>query len=290
MELHQLIYFKTVANLEHVSKAAEVLAISQPALSRSIAKLEEELGVPLFERQGKRIILNRYGRYFLKNVDRALQEIIEGRQALFDLQDANRGTIALAFLHSLGTHFVPALLGKFRKKYPDIQFNLYQNSTNFILNQLESGEIDLCFSSPSVTKKGIEWTPLFKEPLYVIVPKEHKLFQREQIHLKEIEDEPIITLKRDYGLRILTDQYFEAVGIKPRIVFEGEEISTVAGLVEANLGVALIPKILGYKANISFLPVSEPTCERTIGIAWMEGRYMPPVSKKFKDFVIRSFS
>jgi DNA-binding transcriptional LysR family regulator len=287
MELHQLSYFKTVARLQHVSKAAEILAVSQPALSRAIAKLEEELGVPLFERRGKNIFLNRYGEYFLTYVERALQELTAGRQVLLDLQDPDRGSIALAFLHSLGTHFVPDLLGKFRGKYPDIQFKLFQNTTLLLLDQLEAGEVDLCLSSPSITRTGIEWVPLYTEQLYIIVPKGHRLAGRDQIPLREIAEEPLISFKRDYGLRNLADKYFEAASIKPRITFEGEEISTVAGLVEANLGVALIPQVAGY--NISFIAVSEPTCERTIGLAWMKGRYMSPVSKKFRDFVIGSF-
>ena len=289
MELHQLVYFKTVAHLQHVSHAAEVLAVSQPALSRSIGKLEEELGVPLFERRGKNIFLNRYGEQFLQYVEKALQELAKGRQVLLDLQNPDHGYISLAFLHSLGAHLVPGLLGKFRQEYPHIQFKLYQNATTQLLDQLEANEIDLCLSSPAFTREGIKWAELFTEALYVIVPRGHRLARREHIRLEEIAGEPFITFKHTHGMRVLTDQYFAAAGIKPTITFEGEEIPTVAGLVEANLGVALIPYVAELdKANIAFLPVSAPVCQRTIGIAWRENAYMSPAAKKFKDFVIRS--
>ena len=290
MEWHQLEYFRTVAQLQHFTRAAETLAISQPALSRSIARLEDELGIPLFERQGKKIALNRYGQIFLRHVDRAMQEIIYGKQAIQDLLNPDHGTIPLAFLHSLGTHFIPDLLSKYRQLYPLVKFKLYQNATHALLEQLDAGEIDLCFSAPIVPLEKVDWAPLFTEELFVAVPADHALARHEAIKLSQIATEPIITFKPRYGLRIIADQLFSQAGFKPAITFEGEEIMTVAGLVEAKLGVAIIPRIAGLEqAQLSFLHISEPLCQRTIGIAWMSQRYLSPAAIRFRDFVIRSF-
>jgi DNA-binding transcriptional LysR family regulator len=249
-----------------------------------------ELGLPLFERKGKNIKLNRYGHLFLRYVERAMHEITAGRQVLLDLQNPDRGSIPLAFLHSLGTHTVPELLKTFRAAHPDVQFKLYQNATSLLLDQLESGEIDLCLSSPTVTREGIEWTSLFTEELFLAVPSAHRLARLGPVSLEAIAGEPLITFKKDYGLRILTDQLLAAANVEPVITFEGEEIMTVAGLVEANLGVAIIPQVSGLdKTLISFLPISNPVCRRSIGIAWIKDRYLPPVSRNFKEFVIRFF-
>lgn len=290
MEWHQLEYFKLVAQMQHITRAAEELSISQPALSRSIAKLEEELGFPLFDRRGKSIFLNRYGKIFLQHVERAMQEILDGKHIIQDLVHPDYGSISLSFLHSLGSNLVPGLLSKYHSKYPNIQFKLYQNATNLLLDQLESGEFDLCLCSPVATRVQIEWTPLFTEELFVIVPHDHLLANRSSIQLNEIANESIVTFKKDYGLRILTDQLFKEASINPFITFEGEEIMTVAGLVEAKLGVSLIPRVFGLdKTNISFLPISKPNCQRRIGIAWIKGRYLSPAAKRFKNFVIQSF-
>jgi DNA-binding transcriptional LysR family regulator len=290
MEWHQLEYFKLVAQLQHVTHAAEQLSISQPALSRSIAKLEEELGFPLFERRGKNVVLNRYGQIFLQYVERSIQEITAGKQVIHDLIHPDYGSVSLSFLHSLGSNLVPGLLSKFRSKYPNIQFKLYQNATTFLLDQLEAGEIDLCLCFPVAKREHVEWEPLFTEELFVVVPHGHRLANRTSIELKEIDNDPIVTFKKDYGLRILTDQLFKEAGLNPFITFEGEEIMTVAGLVEAKLGVALIPHVFGLdKTNISFLPVSRPQCQRVIGIAWTKERYLSPAAQNFKNFVIQSF-
>ena len=291
MEWNQLEYFKTVAELQHFTRAAEKLAISQSALSRSIAKLEEELGFPLFERYGKRILLNDYGQIFLNHVERALEEIATGRQSIQDLINPEHGKVSLAFLHSLGSNIVPTLLGNFRRRYPRIEFNLSQNGTSFLLDQLIMGKIDLCLCAPVPTKDSIEWIDLFTEEIFVCVPINHKLADRPEIDLHEIANEPIITFKKDYGLRVLADQLFREAAINPAITFEGEEIMTVAGLVEAQLGVALIPHIAGLEnVSIVFLPVSKPKCSRTIGIAWNKTRHLSPVAKRFKEFVIQSFT
>ncbi|MBP2626684.1 MAG: transcriptional regulator, LysR family [Firmicutes bacterium] len=290
MEWQQLEYFKYVAQIQHITRAAEGLSISQPALSRSIARLEEELGFPLFDRCGKGIVLNRYGQIFLQHVKRAMEEIIGGKQVIQDLLHPDHGSVSLSFLHSLGSNFVPGLLSKFLSNNPNIQFKLYQNATNFLLDQLAAGEIDLCLCSPAATSEKVEWEPLFTEELFVIVPTEHRLAKRNSIELNEIKGEPVVTFKKDYGLRILADQLFKEAGLSPFITFEGEEILTVAGLVEAKLGVALIPHVFGLdKTNISFLSISNPKCQRTIGMAWTKERYLSPAAQKFKKFVIHSF-
>ena len=291
MEWNQLEYFKTVAHMQHFTQAAKKLAISQPALSRSIARLEEELGFLLFDRCGKNIMLNQYGQIFLRHFELALQEITNGRQMIQDLLDPDRGIVSLAFLHSLGTNVVPGLIGRFRQHYPQIQFKLYQNGATFILEQLILGEIDLCLCASTPIQDSFGWKSLFSEELFVAVPANHRLATRSQIGLHEIADESFVTFKKDYGLRILADQLLKEAAIQPAITFEGEEIMTVAGLVEAELGVTLIPHITGLdQSKIVFLPVSKPKCSRTIGISWNKNKYLSPAAQRFKDFVIRSFS
>lgn len=290
MEWSQLQYFQTVAQLQHFTQAAEVLSISQPALSRSIARLEEELGVPLFERQGRTVSLNTYGQIFLKRANRALQEIELGKHELQNLLDPWRGNVSLGFIHSQGSNLVPDLIGSFRRNFPQIHFNLYQNVTNLLLDKLEAGEIDFCFCSKP-HRDSIQWIQLFTEEILLIVPKEHPLAKRRSVALRELAEESFITFKKELSLGEILFQLFKEAGFMPKITFEGEEVGTVAGLVAAKLGIALIPKLkMLENMKVSQVHISEPLCQRVIGMAWVEGHYTSPAAKNFKDFVLGHFA
>lgn len=290
MEWQQLAYFHKVAQLQHFTRAAAELSISQPALSRSIARLEEELGVPLFERRGRTVILNRYGEIFLRRVNRAMQEISYGRSEIQDLIDPEHGTVSLAFLPSFGTQLIPDLLHAFRLRYPRINFQLHQDVANPILDMLEAGEIDFCLSSPVVTRKGIQWMPLLTEELFIVVPKTHRLANRTGIKLNELAEDQFVFLKKGYTVRTLTEQYCQEAGFAPKIAFVSEEIATAAGLVTADLGVALLPNIKRLDTKkVSRLRVSQPKCRWVIGIGWVEGRYLSPAAGLFKQFVMDNY-
>jgi DNA-binding transcriptional LysR family regulator len=290
MEWTQFQYFQTVAQLQHFTKAAEVLSISQPALSRSIARLEEELGVPLFERQGRTIALNTYGKIFLNRVNRAIQEIDLGQQEIQDLLDPLKGSVSLGFINSQGSNLIPNLLGLFRQSFPEIRFMLYQNVTNRVLDQLEAGEIDFCFCAKPLARENIRWIQLFTEEIILIVPKGHPLAQRKAVKLKELREESFIAFKKKLSLGEIIDQIFQEAGITPKVTFEVEEAGTVAGLVAAKLGIALIPKLRTVEIEeIAQIHVAEPKCQRVIGIAWVEGRYLSPAARHFQEFVLEHF-
>ena len=120
MEWQRLEYFQTLARVQHMTRAAEQLSISQPALSRSIASLEGEIGVPLFDRQGRTIILNRYGTMFLERVNRIMNEMSDGLNDIQQLINPEQGEITLGFLHTLGTSTVPNIIRAFHDQYPQI--------------------------------------------------------------------------------------------------------------------------------------------------------------------------
>lgn len=287
MEWQQLEYFQTLAHMQHVTRSAEALSLSQPALSRSIARLEDELGVPLFDRQGRTIMLNRYGQLFLKRVNRILKEFEDGKQELHDLVHPDHGEVALGFLHTMGTSLIPDLLGAFRAHSPSISFQLMQNHSYSLLEHLDAGELDICLiAEPTETNLPIQWTPLWSEEIFVIVPLDHPLAGADQIKLGEIADESFIFLKKGYALRRTTDQLFQQIGVSPKITFEGEEAATVAGLVAAGLGVSLLPDLRGLdKSKIAQIRLSQPRGQRVIGLAMVEGRYLSPATLTFKKFV-----
>ncbi|MBO7746815.1 LysR family transcriptional regulator [Paenibacillus sp. MWE-103] len=291
MEWQQLEYFRVVAGTEHFTQAAERLAISQPALSRSITHLEETLGVPLFDRVGRSVKLNAYGASFLKRVERALQEIQDGMAELQQLRDPYTGTVSLSFVMTFGLSFLPDFISSFNRLYPQVKLQLFQNTTAAIARQLQDGEADLSIVGSLDHRNQLEWHKLLDEDLFAYVPAKHRLADRESIRLEELAGEPFIGFKKGYGMRDLTDRFCAQAGFAPQVVFEGEDVATVSVLVSSGIGVTLIPSFRGITpSKIKKLRVEEPACRREIGLAWQKGRTLSPAAELFRSFIIGQFA
>ncbi|WAH37128.1 LysR substrate-binding domain-containing protein [Alicyclobacillus dauci] len=288
MQLQQLQYFCTVANMESFTKAAAHLSISQPALSRYIRSLEDELGVALFDRIGRSVRLNSFGRAFLFRIERALGEIATGLQEVRELDDPLSGTVAFGFYLTFGFHLVPDIIGKFHQQYPQVEFKLHQNSTQWIMDKLLSGEVDLCMTSPIEPRKGIAWRKLVEEELFVYLPIGHPLADRSSINLSELSNEFFISLKEGNAIRTQTEELCKSVGFTPVFRFEGEDVPTVASMVAAGLGATLIPAFSGIK-TIKQIPVLNPVCRREIALAWLEERKLAPSAELFRHFILHEF-
>ena len=290
MELQQLKYFQAVARLEHMTRAAEELNITQPSLSITIGRLEESIGVPLFDRFGRQIKLNDFGRTFLKRVERVFSELDEGVREVKDLAGLEYGTVSLAATNLV---LLPELLNSFLTNYPQVKFRLFQDTTLKMQQQLEKGEVDLCITSPPVEGQGIQSIPLFREEIIVVVPKEHRLAKCKEIMLHDLADDPFVSLKTGYGIRDTADHLCQLAGYVPNIAFEVNEPSLVSYLVQSGIGVAFLPKN-AWKGTLeqttSCLQIKDPDFHRTIGLSWMEERYFSAASHRLRQFVIDYFT
>jgi len=286
MELNQLEYFLTVARLQHVTRAAEELSVTQPALSHSLAKLEEELGVQLFERSGRNVRLNRYGELFARRVEGAVLEIEKGKREIAELTAPESGLVTLAFLNVLGLRLIPALVKRFRQLHPNIRFELQQGTGAYLRSQLETGACDLVITSSCSGDKGSMWRPFLTFRLDLVVPKGHPWSALKKIDLRELADEPFIGLKSDCGLKSSVDKLFADAGVTPNIQYVAEDLPTVAGFVSAGLGVSLLPRAEGLALDgLSWLAVDFDHNEFEVGIEWKEKRYLSPAARMFRDFV-----
>lgn len=289
MEFLQLKYFQTVARLEHMTKAAEQLQIAQPSLSKTISRLEEDLGVELFDREHRKISLNAAGRIFLNRVDRAFAELNEGQRELNQFIDLDQRSITLAVTIP---RVLPALLGSFLSKYPDVRFQQFLKSVSSMKKMLMEGELDYCISSVPIEGEDIRWEPLITEEIFLIVPPNHRLAERESVRLEEVKDEAFISMNTGYGFRNLTDQFCREAGFAQNIAFEGDEPTVISDLVRQGLGVAFVSELSWIPKSGEFphkLRIDEPACQRTIGLAWSEKRYFTPIAKQFRQFVLEYF-
>jgi LysR family transcriptional activator of glutamate synthase operon len=285
MEMQQLRYFRVVAELQHVTKAATKLSVSQSAVSRAIRQMEEELGVPLFVRQGRAIVLTRYGAMYLEHVIRAQAALDSGERKLKEESGEQAGTISLGFLGSLGTDMVPKLIRDFRRKYPLVKFNLIQRSAETMVDELMHGTIDLLFSVPGMFPRSeISWTHLLDEEIVIALPERHRLAGRRSLRLQELTLEPFLTLTRGHTIRTIFDQACEKAGIEPHISFEGRDMGTLRGLIAAGLGVGLMPSSPRFSGIVE-VKFAQNRIVRPLGIGWIEGRYLPPCSVAFLKMV-----
>ncbi|ETT69044.1 MULTISPECIES: LysR family transcriptional regulator [Paenibacillus] len=287
MELLQLQYFLAVARLEHMTEAARNLHVTQSSLSKTIQRLEEDLGVPLFDRVGRKLRLNESGSRFLRRAERALFELEQGKQELSDLSSPEHGTLELAVTTA---STLPNILREFRKKRPDIQYHVQMLTMQEMVTLLNRGEVDYCLSSPPIKGDDIECQIVFIDPILVAVPKGHRLANRSSVSLTELRDEWFVGVKSGYGTRDLIDSVCKSVGFVPKYVYEGDEPARLSTLVEAEIGLAFIPSTArNSREDIQYLQVENHELEREIALLWHRSRYISQAALEFREVVVEYF-
>lgn len=281
MDLVTVRWFLAVAAIGNVTRAADELRISQSGLSRAIARLERELRAPLFDREGRTLRLNTYGEIFREHAERLVATEETARRALAQAADPDHGEVGLAFLHTQGTVLVPELLRTYRSEHPKVTFRLIQGSWERLQEAVVRGHADMAITSPRPA--DLAWHPLTTERLRLAVPADHPIAERAEVRLADVATEPFIVMRHGFGLRSITEELFRDARIRPEIAFEGEEATTLRGLVAAGLGVAIVPPgdhVAGVVERVI------AGAHRTIGLAWLADRTRTPAVEDFRRFVI----
>lgn len=289
MNLKQLYYFRDLAETENYSLSADRLTISQPTLSHAISLLQSELGVLLFEKQGRNVHLTHYGKCYLTYVQKALDELKKGKATLDTLIDPQSGTIELAFIYTMGAAFVPKMVREFSDKpvYSRIQFSFHQGTTQDVTNKLIDESCDLAVCSYAEGHPEISFNPVYQEELVLITAKNHPLARYDTIDLRKTTAYPYILFNRKSGLYPYIRDTFRSLQIKPKIACIVEEDQAMAGLVSINFGIAIIPnmKILDT-FDIKKLRIINKIPARIIYLAYLKHNFMSPAANAFKDFLI----
>lgn len=287
MELLQLQYFLTVARMEHMTEAAHSLHVTQSSLSKTIQRLEEDLGTPLFDRTGRKLRLNEFGTRFLRRAERALFELEQGKQELRDLSSPEHSTIELAVTNASK---LPSILREFRKKHPHIQFHVQMLTTQEMVTLLQRGEVDFGLSSPPVQGDDIECQIVFIDPILVAVPKVHRLADRSRVSLTELKEEWFVGVKPGYHTRDLVDSVCHSAGFAPKYVYEGNEPARLSALVEAGIGIGFIPSTaMNAREDIRYLQVEGHELVREIALLRHKDRYISRAAHEFREVVVDYF-
>ena len=281
--LRDLDWLVTLAELGHVTDAAAALDTSQPTLSRALARLEDELGVRIFERVPTGVVLTPDGDVVVE----AARELV-GRHDLLRATLANRldpetGLVRLAFLDSMATTLVPRLLRAFHEHAPGVKVVLSQEPAHEIRRDLDRGAVELGLTMEHAP--GHAWFPVQRERLVVVVPPPHRLARRKRVDLAELADDELVTTPAGFGHSALVQGLLAEAGVGPRTSFESADLATIEGLVAAGLGVAIVPEAFAGQSGSVGLALSSASATRTIGLTWRTDRPLAPPAERFLAFV-----
>ena len=288
MNLSHLRYFVRLAETRHYTKAAEQMYISQPSLSHAIAQLEQELGVPLFEKSGRNVELTQFGEVFLKQVRQSL-EILDGSIDYLHRIAAGNGVVRLGLLRTLGVEYVPALAASFKRQNTDrnVDFTFFTGVTSDIMHKLQRHELDIVFSSKAPEEYKFESIPIKKQDLVLIVPPEHRLAARHTAELSEVLEDPFIQYAHGSGLRHVVNDMFAQIDADPKVAYEIQEDQVIAGLVAQGFGVSVVPYMeMLLRLNVKILQISRPIPNRMFYLVTDPAMTLSPAAADFKRFVL----
>jgi DNA-binding transcriptional LysR family regulator len=282
--VRDLEWLVALADHEHVTDTAAVLGVSQPTLSRALARVEGELGARLFERVPEGLAISPDGELVVAGARDVLSRY---QQLLLELGarlDPDTGVVRLAFLDSMATSLVPRILRDFHEEAPRVRVVLTQEPAHHMRRDLDHGLVELAITS--VRPEGdFGWLPLQEERLVLIVPPSHRLRGRRRVDLAELVDDELVTTPVGFGYREHINQLFAEAGVAVPVSFESADLATIEGLVAAGLGVAITPEQFAGLSGTIGINISSAHARRTVGLTWRTDRELNPAAARFRDFV-----
>jgi DNA-binding transcriptional LysR family regulator len=283
MELRHLRYFRMVATELHFGRAAEKLHIAQPPLSKQIQQLELELGFELFARTKRSVALTPAGEVFLIEVDRIFKNLDRAIDIGRKTSRGELGQISIGFVGSATYNILPVILQQFRDRYPYVQIELHELTTDRQLIWLREGKIDLGLIRPPIIDSDVTVEVVFEEPLIVALPINHQLATVDSIDLSLLATEPFILFPRQLapGLYDPIITICQAAGFSPMVVQECIQIQTIVSLVSANMGVSIVPKSTEdiQRQGVVYKPILNDAPVVSIALIWRTNDCSPTVSR-----------
>lgn len=291
-DLLDLKAFVTVAELGSFVRSAKALNLSQPALSRRIQKLEEAFGAPLLERSTHHVALTMVGRDFMPKVRRFIDELETSVLAIQELGSRSAGLITIAAVPTAVFYFLPAVIARFSAAYPRIRVRILDIGANDGLEAVGRGEADFGINFIGASHAEIDFTRLVEDPFVLACRKDHPLATRQQVTWRELAGERVITVGRASGNRALIDSALAQRGTQLAWAYEVTHLSGSLGLVEAGLGVAVLPRLAtpaGEHPIIRTVALAEPEVSRTIGVVRRHGSVLSPPAAQFLTMLLETW-
>jgi LysR family hydrogen peroxide-inducible transcriptional activator len=288
MEMHQLEYLIAIAEEGSFTKAAERLLIAQPSLSQQIKKLEQEVGRPLFDRLPRGVVLTEAGFRLVEHARRAMSEMNDGKRKVAEIGDQVAGSLAVGAIPTIAPFLLPAAVSAFLRRWPGVAFALVEDVTTKLLDGLERGELDLAIMSTAEHLPTIHIETVASEPLFLVVAKGHRLARRRKVAWSDVEEEPFLVLHDMHCLAAQVQQFCGGQGTRRRIAARGAQLSTIAAMVSAGLGVSMVPAMFRAADRASdrvYVPFAKSQPSRELCIAWSLRRYRTNAARALAETV-----
>ncbi|WP_146600968.1 LysR family transcriptional regulator [Novipirellula aureliae] len=290
MDMDQLAHFQCVADLKNFTHAADRLSISQPALSRSIQRLEEEVGQPLFERKPRSVDLTDAGRLFQSRAEQILLILEDCKAEICD--DGQSGRIRIAAIPTIAPFFLPNLLRTFSDAFPKANLMVQEHTTDNLMRRCKQGELDVAIVALPVPSRYVEVEELFEEELSLVLPRNHPLAKKKQIRIGDVEDYPFVLLDEAHCLSDSITSYCRQRSIQPVAVERTSQLVMVQELVSLGHGVSFIPEMakqLDRTRRRVYRSLHGTVPTRTIAAVWNPYRFQSRLLREFRDH-LRDYS
>ena len=281
MDLKQLTFFKRTAELEHMSKAAEELMVSQPYLSKTISDLEGELGVPLFDHRGRNIVLNYCGKAFYAHVVNIFNELEDAKKEVQNISLSQQSTIRVATNIS---QYMPGLLDLVTSGEEGISIHQLSAPRRDIIRMLRSAEVDFALCSPPLEEDvEFETLPMRYEKAVVIYPEGHWLEGCREVEMSALSDETFVSVAKGYGAREAFDAAFAVCGVPAKMAIETTDTPSVFEYVKRGLGIAAVPLTTVLRDETfrhRFTPLAH-NIGGEIALSWRQRQFMGAAGQSF---------
>ncbi|MCD8008074.1 MAG: LysR family transcriptional regulator [Clostridiales bacterium] len=297
MTLNQIIYFEKTAERMHMASAAKELMIAQPSLSMSLSKLEDELGVPLFEKRGRGIALTAEGEVFLYHARQIIRDVDAATREMKRLKDQAEDTLTIAYINPLSEHFLPQLFRAFQSSVQAASAHLksVEMDTGEIIQALQNNTVDLAFSSAINGHTELTQIPILRQPLVLIVPKGHWMeqkYQQEGVSLAgaELNGAPMVTYFERSPMHKPIMDYLQQQNVQPDLCHCAYNESAIANLVAEGMGVAILAKVdhLPWDRIVQ-VPLEGLTSSRDIFLTYRTNRKLFRTARQMVQFVQQEY-
>ncbi|HEY4201440.1 MAG TPA: LysR family transcriptional regulator [Devosiaceae bacterium] len=292
-DLLDLQAFLSVLDEGSFVKAAEVLNLSQPALSRRIKNLEDSIGTPLLERTTRRVSATAEGRRLQPVLARIIDELESSMLSMSKMGDRQSGTIAIASVPTAAFYFLPRVIKQFNAQHPHIRFRIHGLAGSEGLKSVADGQTEFGINTLGAGDPDLRFTHLMDDPFVLACPRDHVLAKKDTVQWKDLAGFPLIGVSRQSTHRTILDSALAKTEIEFDWFYEVNHLSTSLGLVEAGLGVSILPKLATPQSEhplIVIRPLTDPIVRRPIGIIERRSGRLSPIAARFRQMLIESWS
>lgn len=288
MDIRQLNYFLEVGRKKSITKAADSLHISQPALSKMIKGLEDEIGLPLIIRSNKLNEITDAGLVVMEYAQKMSALMDEMNSTLNDMTNLKRGKIHIGLPPIIGSLFFPKVISKFHHQFPNVEINITEYGGARVVKSVEEGEFELGVAVLPIDEKEFDVYPIVEEEMKLLIPVNHRFSERDSVELIELKEEEFIFYNEEFALHGIMRNEFILAGFEPNILFKSSQWDFMTEMVSANLGVTILPETISQKAankELKIIALNPPVLWK-LAVITKKGRYLSFAGRKFIDLIL----